>query len=346
MAEIPFQVGIEIGLQNAEGDLNSVVSGATSIAELAAGGGDPAAGGVLGDPGSGVGESGVDITFTRDDKARAVVAGSFTQQQGEFLREAIESFTVSWVLKGSGFVSPTVDANYKLPPGVDALLEAMGLVGAAWASGVGYRYAPGSAKSLTAKVWIGPYAWVLQDCSVSGKIEFTPAGLAVVTSTIEPGSVASFSSPGFPGTVNYGTLASLSAPVIQGVAHAWSTTRGFNSLTLDFSNSIEELEDSNALTGKRKRATGREITADLTIWADDASAFEHTNLVATTAPTTQEIFTAGTPGANPANAFTVALTNPQALSMKPAKLQDRLGWEMKLKAVDDTANGEFELVMK
>jgi hypothetical protein len=347
MAEINFAMGLVVGTQNANGDLNSVVSSATTIADLAAGGGDPKAGGVLGDSDSGIGETGIEIEFTREQRDRSPVSGSLTAQQGEFLREAISGFEIGWVLKGSGAGTVAADADHTLQNGRDALLEGMGLLGGAWGSGIGWRYAPGSAKALTVALWIGPNKWVFQDCTASGSIEFTPAGLAIVKSRVAVGSVASFSSPGFPGTVNYGTQASLSAPVVQGVAHTWGALRGFTGLTLDFDNEIEELEDSNAATGKRSRPTGRTITAEATIWADDAdSDFERANLVSTSAPTTLLNFTVGTAATPPANAFEVRLTNPQALTLKPTRLQDKLGYELTLQAVDDAANGEFELIFK
>ena len=348
MAEINFAMGLMVGSQNANGDINSVVSGATSIEDLAAGGGDPAAGGVLGDTESGVGESGIEIEWAREQRERPVVSGSLTAQQGEFLREAVDGFEIGWVLKGAGTGTVAADADHKLPNGRDALLEGMGLLGAAWASGVGWRYAPGSAKALTVALFVGPLKWVFQDCTASGSIEFTPAGLAIVKSRIAIGSVASFAElANFPTTVNYGNQASLSAPVVKGVAHTWGTLRGFTGMTLDFDNEIEEIEDSNAATGKRSRPTGRTITADAIIWADDADKdFERANLVASAAPTTLLNFTVGTPATAPANAFEVRLTNPQALSLKPARLQDKLGWELTLQAVDDAANGEFELIFK
>ena len=220
MAEIDFAMGVVIGTQNAEGDINSVVSGATTIDDFAAGGGDPIAGGVLGDPESGIGEGGLEVEWTREQRDRAVVSGSLTAQQGEFLREAVEAFTVGWVLKGSGSGTFAADADHRLQPGPEALLAGMGLPGGAWGSGVGWRHAPGAAVPLTVALFVGPLKWVFQDCTASGSIEFTPAGLAVVQSQIEVGSVASFASLGsFPGTVDYGAQATLAAPVVQGVAH-------------------------------------------------------------------------------------------------------------------------------
>src|SRR3990172_11791180 len=111
MAEINFAMGLMVGSQNANGDINSVVSGAPSIEGLAAGGGDPAAGGVLGDTESGVGESGIEIEWAREQRERPVVSGSLTAQQGEFLREAVDGFEIGWVLKGAGTGTVAADAD-------------------------------------------------------------------------------------------------------------------------------------------------------------------------------------------------------------------------------------------
>ena len=116
---------------------------------------------------------------------------------------------------------------------------------------------------------------------------------------------------------------------------------------LGFDNAIEELEDSNAATGIRARPTARTITAEVTMWADDADDdFERANLIDTSPPTDLLNFTVGTIASAPANAFEARLTNPQALSLKPTRLQDKLGWELVLQAVDAAANGEFELIFQ
>ena len=361
MTAINWDIGVVVGVQSARGTINDTIrdlnmgDGAGTAGALAV-----ADGIVLGDPTVGIGESGIDLKFTRSLKEKATLS-NFTLQASDFLATAIEGLTIGFPLKGNGGTasSPPVDGDMVLHAGIDALLQGLSLTPAAWGSGVGRIYTPAAMKYLTIKLFLGSrtsdsvgLAYVFQDCVASGSIEFTPAGIGVVTCNLAVGSVPDFAG-GWPDfeetfpTFEYGTQSTLSAPVVQGVAHAWGATRGFETFTLNIDNAVEEANDSNSSNGKIQRVTGRTVSATATLYSDDTDLdFETQELIATTAPTDLMSFTVGDAATNGStvNAYSVRLTTPELRGLKPARLGDELGWEVEVVGVNGTANNDFSLI--
>jgi len=344
-------MAVAVGVQSAQGVVNATIRDLTGALNAAT------HGLVLGDPESGLGESGIEVEFARALTEKARLA-NFTTQPSNFLRQQIETLTIAWQLKGNGNVlsGAPADTEFALDPGIDALLQGLSLASANWGGGVGKIYTPAPLVYLTVALWIGnrtadgfALKWVFQDCIAAGEMEFTPAGLGVATADLAVGSVV----PSFGGievaspTFDYQEQASQSAPVVQGVAHAWGATRGFRSMTVGFENDIDDLEDSNAPTGLTPRITGRRITASGEMYADSVDLdFEATELVRATAPTSPLSFTVGTAGvpAGRALAYRPRLTTPELRSLGPQRAGDVLSWETELMAVSGIANGEFELI--
>ena len=339
MAEIPFQIAVAFGVQSVLGTADATIAALTgSLTE--------ADGIVLGDPESGVAESGVEISFLREFIEKAAVAGSFTKQASNFVGEALDGFDVSIQLKGNGAGVTAADADFKPKKGVDALIQSCGLLGAAWGSGVGYRYAPGSVQIMTAKVWLNGMHWVIKDIVGSVSFEFEPGNVAIATFSLG-GTIDSFSAASTFPTLNYGFQASASAPIIQTVGHNWGISaalRGFTEATLTVDSGTEDIPDSNASAGKRTRQTGREITMEATIFADSGDIdFERSELVRATAPVSLQTFTVGTAATGPL-AYRVNLTTPELRSFKPNIAGGSYTAECELVAVNASANGEAELI--
>jgi len=338
MADELFTIGAAFGVQSAFGTVNATVrdlAGAIGVTD----------GIVLGDRESGDAESGITIPDL-ERVFREVADVGLTKQHSTRIRDAINGFAIAFQLKGNGSASTPLAGEGKPDAGIDALLQAAGLVGANGTAPV-YAYTPGStAVYLTAKLWLGDLSFVFQDCLADLEIPFTGGEIGVASAAIAAGSITvAADGVTFP-TFTYGNQSSLSAPNVEAVGHAWGTTRPFSDLTLSIANAIEDIPDSNAATGIRKDQTGRIITATGTIWVDTAdSDFAYQEAIKTVAPTAEESFQVGTI-AGPAatlNAYLVSLSNPGTHRVKYDRLGGQLVATVELRAEDPVAGGEFTL---
>ncbi len=339
MAEFNFGIAVALGVQSVAGTIDATIAALTgSLVE--------ADGIVLGSPEAGIAESGIDFEVERDLVERAVVSGSFTKQASIFVSEKIAKFSIAFPLGGRGGAF-AVDADYQPAKGIDALIQSMGFAGAAWGSGLGWRYVPASAQAVSAKLWLsGVGAYTIKDLvAESWELDQTPGEPGILTVNLKGDVNSWIAAAAFP-TLNYGNQASVSPPAVKGVGHNWgmsAAARGFSEATLSGDQEVEELPDSNAATGIRSRQTGRTITFKGKIIADSADGdFERTTLVLTSAPTQQQQWQVGTAGA--ANAYRITLATPEIRVLKP----DRLGAvhqnEVELVATNTGANGEAELI--
>lgn len=343
MAEQNFNMAVAFGVQSVAGTANATIAALSGAL-------DSSDGIVLGDPESGIGESGIDFAVSRSLREKADVSGSFTKQPSDYLREALETFQVAVPLKGNGATATPAAGEAKPLPGIDALFQSGGL-GGANGTAPKYVYTPANAQIVTAKVWISGLAWVVRDLITSQlQIQFTPGGIAVATFTLG-GVVDSFAEEAFP-TFDYGTQASLSAPSVEEVGHNWGISaalRGFSEATLTIDNETEDVPDSNAAGGIRTRQTGRTIGFAGTIYADDGDLdYERAELVRTNAPTDPQVWTVGTPAgaADTINAFTPRLETPEVRSLTPDKLGVAHASSVELVAVNLSANNEFSLTFE
>jgi hypothetical protein len=339
MAEITFQLAAAFGVQSVAGTADATIAALSgSLGE--------ADGFVLGDPESGVGETGIEWATARELKEKANVSGSFTKQPSTFLSEQVQTFSISFPLMGRGTSSPAADADYTPAKGIDALLRSCGLAGAGGA-GNSWEYTPASAQIITAKLFLSGSYWVIKDCiAESAELTQTPGEVGVLTVNLR-GTIDSFGAVAFP-TINYGNQASISAPAVKGVGHNWgisAASRSFTDATLTISNEVEEIPDSNSSTGKRSRQTAREIALAATIYADTGDIdFERAELVRTTTPTEPQTWQVGTAGGATANAYKITLTNPEIRSLKVDRSGDSEVLEVELVAVETVANTEFSLL--
>lgn len=308
---------------------------------------------LLGDPESGIGESGLSLTYAPDRRDKGVVAGSFTRPLSDWLKLQVPTFSFSFPFCGNrGTTTATpVDADFTPLTGVDAILQGAGMVGTA-AAGTGWIYNFGAAEKFSSLVYFFGNRLELQSCQCSSlSIEFTPGSIPVATAEIVVGSVKdptddSFAAVSLP-TLDYGAQASVSAPVIESVGHSWQNSKGFQSLTLTITPATELVPDSNEPNGETSEQTGRESTIEATLFADDADqVHELKQAFATSAGDLDALsFTVGTAasGSDPALAFSVLALQPELVDGTPDKLGSKAGNQVNLILRGATANSELSL---
>jgi len=285
MATFTREVGIIFGSQSVEGTADSTVAAQTT-ASLANGA-------VRGDVASGIVESGVTHAFTRRLRESGPVTGGFTELASDFLEEEIAlSFAFPMAGNRETSSSPVVDEDFDHDQGINDLLAACGLAGAADASGTdAWIYTPADVSIATARIFDSGVAWVIRDIRGDWSLAQTPGEVGIMTCTLS-GIVDSFDAAETFPTFSYGVQATVNAPSVKSVAAAWNITRGWTDLTISCVNEIETIPDSNSSTGSGFEQNGRTITVAMTIRDDSTDTdFSRTHLIAETAPTDDLIYT-------------------------------------------------------
>lgn len=347
MADQEFKIGFAIGVQSGFGTPNATIAGLSGSLSSSDGI-------VLGDRESGDAESGILIPSIESAfREVAAVSGSFTEQADAFLRAVVNGFGIALPLQGNGATATPATGEAQPLAGIDATLQSLGLAGAnGTAPVVAYTPVSGATVYSTIKLWIGDLSFVFTDCIVeSGQVVFTPGGNGILTANFAVGThdPATDFADGvtFP-TFDYTTQASLAAPTVEGVNFTWGQVRGFNTLTLNIENTIEEAGDSNvASTGLRQTQTRRMFTIDGTLYLDDGdSDFEYQGLVSSSAPTADLSFQVGdvAGAAEVLNAYLVEVNNLQAKAIKYNRIGTATVVELTgAKATATAAGGEFTL---
>ena len=318
---------------------------------------------VLGDAESGDAESGIVIpNIVGAYRPVAKVSSSFTESADKFQKAGIGGLSISWVMQGNGATpTPTVgEADLSvIIPGLEALLDNSGLIGAAGGAGVEQDYtvrhsgsSDGATIYSTIKIWHGGIANVYSDCLVES-LEFvlTPGGFCICTANILVGTFDHTQTVvvAFPASLDYEEMVSLAGPTVEGVAFtSFGQTRDFENLTIRIANEIVKFGASNvAITGERQSQNRRIISMVGTLYiaaADVDAAYQ--NLISATAPTVAASFQVGTPGASPINAFKIEVNNLQAKDIKYTKRGSLLAVELNdSKATATAAGAEFQLTM-
>jgi len=345
-------VALAIDEQTGIGFVNATIAALTSDTYT------QADGFVLGDKNSGDADSGITIpNIASVVREVAQVSGSFSQQADSFLKTAITNFSIAFPIQGNGF-DATPAAGEALPDmGLDAIWQSVGLESSEATSPL-IEYTPrASAIYCTAKLYVGDLSWVFQDCLVeSMALVFTPGGNGIATANFVVGThdptTQFFDGVAFP-SITYGPQASQAAPTVEGVNFTWGTGHpgapdaGFENLTINIANTVEEFGDSNVdTTGVRQSQTERIITVDGTLYSIAAdSSFDYDNLVNTSAPTDDLSFQLGnitTTGELNATKFEV--NNLQNKDIKYNRIGTALAVELSgAKATTTVAGEEFML---
>ena len=348
MSKFDFEVALAFATQTAEGTYNSTLDGITSSITHSQGL-------VLGSAAAGVGESGLSFGLAREGEERAVIGSTLSKPLDDFLRATVPTFQFVMPFCGNRADADAtpVDANATPIAGLDALLEGMGLVGAAWGSGVGWRYVYGSPNPISALVYFNGNRMELLDCRVSGKINFPAGGKAILTAEVAVGSIKDHAAGNVPGTTTYGEQETVSSPVVEGVGHGWRDTRGFQDLTLNLTPNVVDVADSNATDGITKDFDGRETTIEATLFADDSTdkIYDYSQLVETDAANLDQLsFQVGADmvdDTTPAKAVQIVVPKPQLSASEIARLGQKAGSDVNLIARGSgSGNNELEIIFR
>ena len=350
MADETFHgVALAIGVQTGFGTVNSTIKALSD--PLVVGDGI-----ILGDKSAGTAETGIQLpnhsSFVREV---AQVAGSFTQQADDFLRELVDGLAITFALKGNGADAGAPTADAALPDeGIDAFWGCAGLEGASGSAAPDYKYTPrASAEYHTVHLWHGDLDFIFQDCLIeTAQIKLSTGAAALITGNIKVGAVESRNDGVTFPTFTWGKQASLAAPVVAGVNFAaFDQTRGFEGdLDINFDNEIEEFGDSNVeTTGIRQSQAKRIITVDGRLYQNTSdSSAEYDALVSTNAPTADLTLQLGDPDVGGAETeLNAALINVNKLQMKDLQF-DKTGDAVSVamsgaKATGTTDGSEFTL---
>ena len=346
MAKFPFEIAVGFMTETVADTYNATLEAITTSWTAAAGL-------ILGDPESGIGESGLSLTIGRSKRDKAFLSGSFTRSLSDFLKAEVPSFEFSFPFCGSRITVPGAPLDIDAVPivGLSALLNGAGLAGpSVWGAGVGERFVFGSPLPISALIFYNGNRIRLQGCRCALSIEYTPGSIAIATATIEASQVLAPTVAAIPSTLTYGEQASVSAPVVQAVANAWQETRGFEELTLSIEPTFEDFPDSNAPTGTIKEQSDRETKISARLFSDDADkGYDLEQILATTSGELDTLtFQVGpnmTTG-NPAVAHQVNVPQPELLTTSPQKLGTKAGTEIELAARHTTANFELEIIFR
>ncbi len=265
-----FAAAVAFASQTGEGTYNSTLD--TISATLTA-----ANGYILGQNGTGIGNSGLTIGLGREYEDKTVEPGSLTRAISNFTRASVPTFTFAFPFCGNraDCSDPPVDGDFDPITGMDALLQAVGLTGSAWGSGVGHSYVFGSPNPISALVYINGIRLELLDCRASSlSIVYTAGSVPVATATLAVGSIKDVSVAALPGTLTPGEQGSVSAPIVESVANTWQNTRGFSELTIDIEPSIADVGDSNAADGIVKEIEDRVVSVSGTLYSDSTGSYE------------------------------------------------------------------------
>ncbi len=343
-----WAIALAIGIQSDRTTQNATIAALSGTL-------DETDGFVLGDKNSGDAESGITVpNIQQIVREVTAVSGSFTEQADAFLRAFTSGLAITIPMQGNGATAtPSVGEAIPLA-GVDVLHQVAGLVGANGGANAEYDYTPIllTPKYATVKLWIADLSFIFTGCICESTVmSFTPGGSALATFNLAVGShdpSADFADGVTFPVVTYGTMTSLANPVVEGVAHLWGQTRGFEELSVTITNEIQTFGDSNiASTGERQSQTKRIFTVDARMYLETAdSDFEYQQLVNTSAPTDDLSFQIGTAqtGSGVINAFKVEVNNLQPKDLK----YDRTGTAAVAilsgaKATSTAAQGEFTL---
>lgn len=345
MAKFAFETAVAFATQTAEGTYNSTLDGLTTSITAAQGL-------VLGSASAGVRESGLTLGFERVREEKAFLAGSFTRDISDFRKTGVASFTFTMPFTGSRVTVAGAPADADAIPitGLDALLEGMGLTGAAWGSGVGHQYVFATPNPISALVHVSGNRWELLDCRVAGEIKHTAGAVPILTATIAVGSIKNRAKAALPTTLTYGEQSSVSAPKCKAVGFEWPAAddRGFQEVSLQITPSIEEIGDSNATDGTILEVSSRAVRLVGTLWADDTTdaGYEYDQLIETASGNLDQLsFQVGTAMADtfPAEAYQIVAPKPENAKLDPVNLGTKAAHTVELDLRHDTANSELEI---
>lgn len=280
MADVKVELLMAAGVQSTIGTMNSTIGGLTTPLTIASGL-------IYGDRDSGVNKSGLEYEAGAVVREQQPVSGSRTRTKSNFVRETVESFTISAPFTGGLNVSsnPVVDGDLNLAthyPGMDALLRCVGLTGAADATGTdAHLYTPvasGSEQIASIRYWErrnapNAHGRNIKDVRASASFKLVPGEVTLVEFDVR-GIVDASATATFPASINYAPQDDQTPQYIEEIATlTWGgTARSFQDLEILIEPNLVEIDDASAVLGKRT-VFGSERRFELsgTMIVDDAS---------------------------------------------------------------------------
>lgn len=352
MSKIDFEVAVAFATQSAEGTYDPTLDAITDTLTYTDGL-------LLGDPESGVRESGLSLTFGRKKKDKAFLGATFTRPLSDFLLAEVPTLSFAMPFCGNRKTQSGAPADSDGTPiaGLDALLEAAGLTGAAWGSGVGWQYIYGSTNPISGLIYYSGERVELLDCRAQLSIAFTAGEVPVLTATVEVGSIKDHSLAAIPGTLTWGPgagegQAERSAPKTLGAGFTWRdgpARGGFSEGTLNLTPAYTDIGDCNAATGLVKEQEDRETSFEATIFSDDTTDDGHEYEQLTTesqAVLDQMSFLVGTAMADgePVEAVGIIMDDPEPETIEVTNLGTKRAYNAKLVGRGTSAgNNEIEI---
>ena len=198
---------------------------------------------LLGDREQGVKNSGLSISMGRKGRPTAPLGSSYSTSIDDFIALVVNTLNYGFVFAGSRRTTTGTpqDSDFVPSVGFDALLEASGFTGAATGGPVGHSYTPGGIQTASGLVYWSGNRFELQDILCSQfKIDYTPGGLAIVSTAQEVGLVKDPTAAGdatvaLP-TLDYGAQLTVAAPPFTGIVATWKNTFRINSLSITIDN--------------------------------------------------------------------------------------------------------------
>lgn len=277
------------------------------------------------------------------------------RQADQFIREEASGLKITFPLGGARNTvsNPVVDEDFDLSvstifPGLDAILKAVGLTGAALSGATdAWEYkASGSATTAAIALFAGGFKVVYQNALVSNLVIKAPPGeIATIEAEFSTPSVNSWGAQTL-STITQGNQAT-SCPVVQSANFTYGNLRPYESIEISLAPTSETAPDSNTANGLRSRQTEFNVDVSGLIYAATADAdAERDTLISPSAPTVDATFQIGSAAvaAGVANAYAIDINNATVRKGKMKKAGDYLQWESTLEAnVIGSAGTEFTL---
>lgn len=310
---------------------------------------------VLGDSGSGIGESGIDYTLTRNQQPVPNVNADLTRQQGNLLDREVSNLSFAFPVAGNkkDTAATPVDSDFSFAthlPGVEAIYRSCGLYGTDDPSGVGTIYSPGATQFVSIGIWDSGSVYIFNDCMASLSMSWTAGEIGVQTATwLGKLDATNTQTTPFP-NLNYAEQATVGTPTAELAANVFGPTRGWSTCSIEFNNGIQFRLDCNQDGGRGVVQDTREITLSSVIDIDSTDLlFDYDNLGATdTAGLDQFQFGVGTPavGSDPALAYQVTVPTLQNTEIGPAQQFRYRSTTLTADVVSDQADQEIAILFR
>ncbi len=291
--------------------------------------------------------SGLDLAIASIREQKPFVGTDFTRSLGDLLRAEIETISVAFPFCGNRATNDGTPADADFVPilAINAILASFGLNGAASGTpGDIFKFDNSAVFPAAGLIYFWGNRLELLDCRGEtlsivfehGQVPKATASFKVATLNDPTSDGITPASPLVP-VLDYGVQLSVSAPRVEGVGHNWGVARGFQTLTLEISQNVQEIGDSNIdISARVFEAEDRATTVNAEIFVDsvgDGEVYEMNQILADVVGDLDSLsFQVGddTIASVPAKAVKVTCPQPALTNFKPIQLGTKAGVEVDL----------------